>query len=230
MQGANSKNGHRDRPKDRRPGVFLEEGRVRRAGFRVRTFGAYWAEPGRTLWTPVLAGIGMQVWELAEHLRPDELRDSYSLLKSPAREDDEPRRVAIVEFARATVTLLRLCWPEHRAIAELGLGATVSHVDRLRVLRGRLAETSLPAPWIAAHLPVLIAPRRGQRDQFLQATGLYRSLGVSFGELALRQGFGSWDSALSASHGFWRSPRATEVLRSIVPPAEERRHRTRSSA
>jgi hypothetical protein len=59
--------------------------------------------------------------------------------------------------------------------------------------------------------------------EFLLAGGQYRGLGAAIGTRAERQGLTTWETAVQHSIGYWRDPRATAVLRTLLDapsPAE----------
>lgn len=198
--------------------AYLDEGPVTRDGLTRRSFGAYWAHPTRTLWTPMLAGVMARLSETEgkHHPEPDpEPGLAESSADSPLTDDRQLSRAMFVPLAGLALQFLQSWWGEARSEHALRLGPSASLVDRVRVLRGLLDDTTLPAPFAVAMLPALLTRGRGQDDQFLQATGLYRQLGDAFGRLAARQGITTWEQAWLASRRYWEDERGMAFLRSL---------------
>lgn len=197
---------------------YLDEGPVTRDGLTRRSFGAYWAHPARTLWTPMLAGVMARLSETEGKHQPESDPEpglAESVPDRPLTEEGELSRSMLVPLAGLALQFLQSWWGEARSEHALRLGPSASLVDRVRVLRGLLDGTALPAPFVVAMLPALLRRGRGQEDQFLQATGLYRQLGDAFGRLAARQGITTWDQAWLASRRYWEDERGMAFLRSL---------------
>ncbi len=182
---------------------------------------AYWADPRRTFWTPILAGASISLW-VQEHARfpfPGMLAPSALLVSECVRagkEMDDLERSAVAELALHGVMALRALWPEARALAELGLDGSLSLAERRAALEERLATTRQPVEWLTVLLPSALLPDAVPVREFLTGTGQYRGLGARFAELAERQGLTTWEDGIRESIGFWGDPRGNSVLRALL--------------
>jgi hypothetical protein len=185
---------------------------------RVR---AYWADPQRTFWTPLLAGAALSLWELESDrfpmpwiVAPSALLVSGCLLAE--KEMDDVERGAVAELAQHGVTALRALWPESRVLAELGLDGSLSLAERRAALEERLATIRQPVEWLTVLLPAALLFEAHPVREFLTAGGQYRGLGARVTELAERQGLTTWEEGVRQSIGFWGDPRGRSVLKALL--------------
>lgn len=182
---------------------------------------AYWADPRRTFWTPILAGASISLW-VQEHERfpfPGMLAPSALLVSECVRagkEMDDLERSAVAELAQHGVMALRALWPEARVLAELGLDGSLSLAERRAALEERLATTRQRVEWLTVLLPSALLPDALPVREFLTGTGQYRGLGARIAELAERQGLTTWEEGIRESIGFWGDPRGNSVLKALL--------------
>jgi len=184
-----------------------------------RCLGAYWADPRRMTWTPVLAGVGLRLFEMEPSLFPHDFSTPAGLLSEGLEgRMDEIVRMAAAELALTGAAILRTRVKEEWALAELGLDPSQSLADRVAALGPWLAVTTRPAAWVAAQLPAALALGDGI-ERMLLAKPPFRELGEVFAALVERQGMTSWQEAMLGTIPYWRDPRATAWLASLARPA-----------
>ncbi len=180
---------------------------------------AYWADPWRTLWTPILAGVSLRLWELEPGLFPKLMPASpllVSLCLPTDRAMDDVERNAVSEVAYYGSVILQMLWPEPRLLAELGLDGQLSLAERRSVLEQRLASSDKPVAWLTALLPAAVMVDPYPVREFLLASAPYRGLATGIATLAERQGLGTWEAAIQHSIAFWRDPRGTAALKALL--------------
>lgn len=194
---------------ERKPVAVPVPGRIR----------AYWADPWRTLWTPILAGASLRLWELEPELFPKMMPASpllMSLCLPTDRALDDVERNAVSEVAYYGSIALQILWPEPRLLAELELDGQLSLAERRSVLEERLASSDRPVAWLTALLPAAVMVDPYPVREFLLASGPYRGLATGIARLAERQGLRTWEAAVQHSIAFWRDPRGTAALKALL--------------
>ncbi len=184
----------------------------------AKLYGAYWADPRRMLWTPFLAGAAVRLSEIFPQLFSADLLPSATMLATTASATEPMwniERMAIAELALAVVPLLRECWAEDRALAELGLDPEMSLADRVQAVKHRLPESPKAAAWMAVQLPATLLVGGGSVDRLLLASGPYRELGAGFAALAGRQGIERWEDAVVNAIEYWRDLRGSGSLEAM---------------